>query len=141
MARGQHKVTTFYRKTLMSVSSPQAQKPMTFRNNARNGNGVTLSTRSKCPNLAMNLAIHYHPVADDILKIDEDIFIGADFVEGLFATKTHAEKYNRHRIGAVSPLLNVNGFSYRLFLEELDLLDAYEDIFFTAHRLRRHPGI
>ena len=93
-----------------------------------------LHTKTPCPNLAMNLAITYHSAADDILKIDEDIFIGHNFLEGLFQIRTHALSVNRHRVGAVAPLLNVNGFSYRLLLEELNVLDAYQAEFGKAYQ-------
>ena len=80
----------------------------------------------------MNLAITYHPEAEEIIKIDEDIFIGEQFIEGLFATRAFAEAKNRHRIGVVAPLLNVNGFSYRLLLEELGIQGDYEKQFGAA---------
>ena len=92
---------------------------------ARNGWSY-LSTEPNYPSLALNLVIGRHPRAQSILKLDEDIFIGADFVPRLLAAYDRVQSAQVYQPGFVAPTINVNGFSYVLFLEALGLLEDYD---------------
>ena len=69
--------------------------------------------------LAQNLAIKCHPSAEWIYKLDEDIFIGENYFYGLEECWNQVERENRFDIGIVAPLLNVNGYSSRILLDEM----------------------
>jgi len=88
-----------------------------------------LATRANKLGLAQNHAVRLHPHAEYLCKLDEDIFISHGFLEGLFETLEEAEAGGLHRPGFVAPILNVNGFTSRLFLEELGQLRAFEEKF------------
>lgn len=70
--------------------------------------------------LAQNLAIELHPRAQVIHKLDEDIVVGEGYFDSIEDTYAFVEAENEHQIGFVAPTLNVNGFSYRLFLKFID---------------------
>ena len=76
-----------------------------------------LATRQNQLSLAQNLAIDRHPDAELIFKLDEDIVIGREYFNLLEETYNKIEKEGVFSVGFVAPLLNVNGFSYRYFLE------------------------
>ncbi len=84
-----------------------------------------LSTSANYPSLALNLAIRQHPSAISLLKLDEDVFIGQDFVARLLAAYRRVEDDGAYRPGFVAPTLNVNGFSYVQFLRALGLLEEF----------------
>jgi hypothetical protein len=86
-----------------------------------------LSTNANQLSPAVNFAIRCHPNAKVIIKMDEDIVIAEGFYDGLLAAKSRAEEEGRYDIGLVAPLLNVNGYSYRLLLEEYDRLEDYRN--------------
>ena len=88
-----------------------------------------LSTGPNYPSLALNLAIARHPRAATIVKLDEDIFIGAGFVQRLLAAYDRIEAEGAYRPGFVAPTINVNGFGYVHFLESMGLLDDYRSRF------------
>lgn len=88
-----------------------------------------LATSGNYPSLAQNLAIRHHPRARYVLKVDEDVFVAEGFVEGLLATYRHVEQDARHWPGFVAPLLNVNGYSYRPFLEAIGAAEDYRERF------------
>jgi hypothetical protein len=88
-----------------------------------------LGTRKNAVSLALNRAIAAHPAARYVHKLDEDIFIGEGYVERMLAGYLRYRAEGRYTPGFVAPVLNVNGFSYRLFLEALDLADAYRERF------------
>lgn len=88
-----------------------------------------LSTRPNYPSLAINLAIERHPRARSILKLDEDMFIGAAFVPRMLAAYERVAAGGAYRPGFVAPTINVNGFGYVHFLETMGLLDAYRERF------------
>ena len=84
-----------------------------------------LGTDVNCLTLAQNLAIDYHPAAEWIYKIDEDMFITEGFFENMKSTYQMA--LTGHYVpGFVAPLINVNGYGYIRILERLGLLDDYE---------------
>ncbi len=88
-----------------------------------------LATKANYPSLAQNLAIREHPAARFIFKIDEDIFIGEGFFERLLAAYQRVEAEATYRVGFLSPLLNVNGYSYVSFLDALEAGDEYRSRF------------
>lgn len=75
--------------------------------------------------LALNKAIALHPKARWIYKLDEDIFISAGFFEGLRQGYERILKEGVHNPGFCSPTLNLNGVSYRHFLEATSHTEAY----------------
>ncbi len=89
----------------------------------------TLSTSSNKLGLAQNHAIRLHPRAEMICKLDEDIFISSGFLEGLVDTLQTSEEEGLHRPGFVAPVLNVNGFTSRYFLEAEGKLGEFEERF------------
>jgi hypothetical protein len=91
-----------------------------------------LHTRANKLSLAQNLAITHHPQARWIYKLDEDIFVGKDYFQGLNECWKQAEEEGRFDIGIVAPLLNVNGYSSRILLEETGKTKQFEDLFGTA---------
>jgi hypothetical protein len=88
-----------------------------------------LVTRRNQVALAQNLAILAHPAAEWIYKVDEDVLIGDGFFAKLLDGYRRVEADGRHRVGFCAPILNVNGFSYRLFLEHLGLESEYAERF------------
>jgi hypothetical protein len=76
-----------------------------------------LSTRANRLALAQNLALRAHPAARWIFKFDEDIVIAAGYFEAMTEAWALIERENRYRPGILAPLLNVNGYSSRIFLE------------------------
>jgi len=84
-----------------------------------------LSTEENLLALAQNLAILRHPAARWLHKVDEDIVIGEGHFERLLEGYLRVQADGRFLPGFCAPVLNVNGFSYRLFLEALGLEEAY----------------
>ena len=96
-----------------------------------------LCTRRNHVCLAQNLAIHCHPKARWIYKIDEDIFLTAGFFEKLKEIYRKAECEQRFEIGFVAPLIPVNGYGHVRVLEKTGLVDEWEARF---GRLRYTEG-
>jgi hypothetical protein len=84
-----------------------------------------LSTRKNSLCLAQNIAIARHPHARYIHKLDEDVFIGAGHLERLLRGYRRVAAEGRYAPGFAAPILNVNGFSFRLFLDALGLTEDY----------------
>ena len=84
-----------------------------------------LSVKKNKTGLALNQAIALHPKARWIYKLDEDIFIPAGFFQGLRRGYERIVKEGVYRPGFCSPTLNVNGVSYRHFLEATGNTRAY----------------
>jgi hypothetical protein len=84
----------------------------------RRNNWSFLSVARNSPSLAMNLAIRHHPSARWLFKFDEDIVIGANYFDGMRETWQKIEGEKRYDPGILAPLLNVNGYSSRIFLEK-----------------------
>lgn len=91
-----------------------------------------VETRANKLAVAQNFAIARHPSAEWIFKLDEDIVVGEGFFEGLLQCHAETESEKRFRTGFVAPLLNVNGFSYRILLEMLECRAEYESLFGPA---------
>lgn len=88
-----------------------------------------LVTRDNSVALAQNLAIRHHPLARYVHKLDEDVVIGPGYFEAMLDGYRRVARDGRFTPGFCSPLLNVNGFSYRLFLDALGLADEYRATF------------
>ena len=88
-----------------------------------------LCTKENKLALAQNMAIKLHPSAEWIYKLDEDMFIGRGYFQGLKETYRKADVDGRYRVGVVSPLINVNGACYRWYLEKKGLVEEYEEKF------------
>ncbi|WP_017752675.1 hypothetical protein [Clostridium tyrobutyricum] len=82
--------------------------------------------------LGQNIAIKKHPNASYIYKIDEDIFITKNFFSKLKDTYLKVKDENKYEIGFVAPLMPVNGYCYRRFIEIFNLLNEYEKKFGNA---------
>jgi hypothetical protein len=91
---------------------------------ARNG-WSRLVTRRNAVALAQNLAILHHPAARFVHKLDEDILLADGYFTAMAEGYERVLEDGRYTPGFCAPVLNVNGFSYRLFLETLDLADDY----------------
>ena len=96
-----------------------------------------LSTRRNHVSLAQNLAIHLHPSARWIFKMDEDVFLTDGFYEKLVDCHRRASADLRFDIGFVAPLMPVNGYGHVRVLETLGLVDEWESRF---GRLRYTEG-
>jgi hypothetical protein len=88
-----------------------------------------LSVSRNAPGIALNKAIEFHPSADYIFKLDEDIIVGKDFFSLLRQGYDYAWKDSLLEPGFCAPVLNVNGISYRHFLRELKLEEEYRQEF------------
>ena len=84
-----------------------------------------VSVKKNKTGLALNKAIALHPKARWIYKLDEDIFIPAGFFQGLRRGYDRILKEGVYRPGFCSPTLNLNGVSYRHFLEATGNTRAY----------------
>lgn len=87
-----------------------------------------LSTKENKLTLIQNIAIHLHPNAKFIHKLDEDIFITKDYFEMMEKTywKATEDKYD---VGFVGALLPLNGYGFKRVLEKLNLLEEVEEKF------------
>jgi hypothetical protein len=110
------------------IVSPGVDRPELDALAERNG-WSRVVTQKNALSLAQNLAIRHHPAARLIHKLDEDIFIGDGYFEALETGFEGVRSEGRFRPGFAAPVLNVNGFSYRTFLETLGLEDAYQERF------------
>jgi hypothetical protein len=88
-----------------------------------------LQTTENALALAQNLAIAHHPRAEWLHKVDEDILIAEGHFERMLDGYRRVVADGRVLPGFCAPTLNVNGFSYRLFLEALGLEQAYLERF------------
>jgi hypothetical protein len=96
-----------------------------------------LSTTNGNVSLAQNLAIDRLPRAQEIFKIDEDIFISEGFFSSLRDGLHQAQARSEFAVGLCSPVLNVNGFSYVDFLRVKQVEHDYTTRF---GELRRAAG-
>ena len=87
-----------------------------------------LSTKRNNVSLVQNIAIHLHPVAEYIYKLDEDIFITENYFEHLMDAYKHAEQGD-YVPGVLAPLIPVNGYGNCRVLEKLGLSAEYEKRF------------
>ena len=87
-----------------------------------------LSTKQNNVCLVQNVAIAKHPAAKYIFKLDEDVFIPADYFDRMLKSYLHAQN-GRYNVGVLAPMLTINGFSSPLIIEEMNLKNEYEKRF------------
>lgn len=87
-----------------------------------------LSTKENNVCLVQNVAISKFPKAKYIFKLDEDIFITDNYFDNMLRAYWHAQK-GKYIPGVMAPMINVNGFSYGIILEKLNLVTEYEKRF------------
>ena len=101
-----------------------------------------LYTKVNKVGLAQNLAIARHTKAKWIYKLDEDIFIAKDYFELLIEGYLHIQKEGLYNPGFCSPLINVNGYSYIVFLKKLNADGEYKAKFnelkYAAEGVKAH---
>lgn len=84
-----------------------------------------LSTKENNVGLVQNIAISLHKKSQYIFKLDEDIFITKDYFDTMIKAFKHANTGD-YNPGVIAPIININGFSYRYILDELNLTDIYK---------------
>lgn len=95
-----------------------------------------LSTAQNQVCFIQNKVIELHPKARYIFKLDEDIFIGAGYFENMLKAYRRLEEEGEYRIGFLVPVIPVNCFGYRSFLNAVGKTKAYEQKFGRAYRSR-----
>ena len=94
--------------------------------------------------LAQNVAIHLHPDARWIYKIDEDMFLCEGFFERLRYAYETAPTVHRIDVGFCAPLIPVNGYGHVRILKRTGLVDLWEKQFgplFHTEGLHRYTAI
>lgn len=87
-----------------------------------------LSTKENNVNLVQNIAIQKHPKAKWIYKLDEDIFITANYFEKMMVAFNVA-KEGKFNPGIIAPIIPLNGYGFNRILEKLGIEDIYEKMF------------
>lgn len=88
-----------------------------------------LSTANRRVSAAQNIAIREFAAARRILKIDEDILVGEGCLQEMLDGLDRIEAEGEFEPGFVAPVLNLNGFSYTMFLDTLGLTAEYRERF------------
>ena len=83
-----------------------------------------LSTKENDVSLVQNVAIHLHPNAKYIFKLDEDIFITKDYFKKMYLALEDAKK-GLYNPGVIAPILPINGYGYSRVLSKLGLEQEY----------------
>lgn len=83
-----------------------------------------LSTKNNNVSLIQNIAIHLHPQAVYIFKLDEDIFITEGYFENMLRAYRHAEEGD-YEPGVMAPILPINSYGNLRVLEKFDLVETY----------------
>ena len=83
-----------------------------------------------------NLVIDFHPEAEYIIKMDEDIFIGRWFFERMIEGYHKIECEGEYRIGFVVPTVPLNCCGYMAYLKHIGMLAEYEECFGRAYITR-----
>ena len=101
-----------------------------------------LSTTENALALAQNLAVRHHPRARWLHKVDEDVLVGEGHFERMLEGYRRVQADGRYAPGFCAPLLNVNGFSYRLVLQarglEADYLERFGELRQANIDIRAH---
>lgn len=100
-----------------------------------------LYTFTNRPGLEVNLAIDLHKSARYIFKVDEDILVSKGFFENLLLTLELLKKENKYEPGIITPLFNINNFTYLHFLEIFGLKDEYFQKFGEYKSTRTHAKV
>ena len=103
-----------------------------LNNLAKKNNWSYLSIKRNNINLAQNTAISLFSHAQNIMKMDEDIFVTENTIQNLIDDFEKIKKESRYDVGTISPLINLNGYSYLRILELFNKVDEYEKLFGKA---------
>lgn len=101
----------------------------TMRNMCEKNDWSYLSTEKNNVSLAINLAICLHMDAQEIFKMDEDIFLTKNTFEELSRTYDEVENNSDYEVGFVTPLIPVNGYGYARVLDLLKIRHLWEKEF------------
>ena len=94
---------------------------------AEDYNWSYISMKRNCVTLALNSAIREFKNAENIFKLDEDIFITEGFFNSLL--KVHEEAKKDYFPCFSAPLIPLNAYCYRIILEKLELTQQYTELF------------
>jgi len=94
----------------------------------KGNNWSYLSTKENNVGLVQNVAVSLHKHAKYIFKLDEDIFVTKGFFDTLYQALIRTKKSD-YNPGFIAPLININGFTYRVILDEYGLVKEYENRF------------
>lgn len=83
-------------------------------------------------NLAQNTAISLFPHAQTLIKMDEDVFLTEGTIQRLINDFKTIKENSRYEVGTLSPLININGYSYLRLLKIFDKVGEYEKLFGKA---------
>lgn len=83
-----------------------------------------------------NLVIDYHPRAEYIIKMDEDIFIGREFFNKMIEGYHKIEREGEYRIGFTVPVVPLNCCGFMAYLKHIGRLAEYEERFGRAYITR-----
>ena len=95
-----------------------------------------VSTERNQVGYIQNVVIELHPNAEYIFKLDEDIFIGADFFQRMMAAYQSAAETGEYRINFLAPIIPLNCSSYVSYLKAKGLLADFTQRFGRAYRGR-----
>lgn len=87
-----------------------------------------LCTKRNNVSLIQNIAIHLHPKAEYIFKLDEDIFITEGYFENMIRAYHHAEQGD-YVPGVIAPLIPVNPYGNVRVLEKFGLSEKFTEMF------------
>lgn len=83
-----------------------------------------------------NLVIELHPKAELFIKMDEDIFIGRHFFDGMLKAYRDLEANGDYRIGFLVPVIPLNCSGYVSYLKLIEKKDEFEQRFGKAYKTR-----
>lgn len=83
-----------------------------------------------------NIVIELHPLAEYIIKMDEDMFIGAGFFEDMLNSYHRIERTGEYRIGFMVPVIPLNCCGYVTYLDKISKTAQFEAQFGKAYRSR-----
>lgn len=97
----------------------------------QNGWSYICSKKNYISNI-QNYTISQFPKAENIWKLDEDMFICKDYFQIIKATKEKAEAELDYEIGFIGPLVPINSYGYMRFLRRCNKLNEYVQRFGEA---------
>lgn len=86
--------------------------------------------------ILQNIVIELHPTAKYIIKMDEDMFIGAGFFEEMLNAYDKIEQTGEYRIGFMVPVIPLNCCGYVTYLNLTGKTAQFEKQFGKAYRSR-----
>jgi hypothetical protein len=88
-----------------------------------------LCTKRNSVTLALNTAIKYFPDAQNIYKVDEDIFLTKNFFVKLRDCYDRCEQDSEYFPAFVAPLIPINGYGHLRILKHCSLVNEYTALF------------